>query len=207
MDIRNWFKPVSIVNTKTKDITTDISITSKLINYYHNTIEIYTDGSCYQNGKKNVGGGVGVYIPKWNIKISRKIQNATNNIAELTAIIVAIDLINTRQNIETNSLKHINNKFILYTDSQYSLNCCTKWYRNWRWSQIEQCYYKRRGPPKKIKNSKLIRKIVRNLSTLKSLLEFKHIKAHTGKQDTHSIGNEMADKLANMALSVSGNFH
>ena len=31
----------------------------------------------------------------------------------------------------------------------------------------------------------------------------KHIKAHTGKQDEHSLGNEMADKLANEAIGVN----
>ena len=31
-------------------------------------------------------------------------------------------------------------------------------------------------------------------------IEFVHIEAHTGKQDEHSLGNEMADKLANEAI-------
>jgi hypothetical protein len=31
-----------------------------------------------------------------------------------------------------------------------------------------------------------------------------HIKAHTANQDIHSIGNDHADRLANMAIGVSG---
>ena len=34
----------------------------------------------------------------------------------------------------------------------------------------------------------------------KPFIKFVHIKAHTGKQDEHSLGNEGADELANKAI-------
>ena len=37
----------------------------------------------------------------------------------------------------------------------------------------------------------------------KKNIELKHIKAHTGKQDEHSLGNEIADELANEAIGIS----
>ena len=33
-------------------------------------------------------------------------------------------------------------------------------------------------------------------------LEFVHIRAHTGAQDIHSIGNDNADRLANEAIGI-----
>jgi hypothetical protein len=35
-------------------------------------------------------------------------------------------------------------------------------------------------------------------------VEFRHIRAHTGKSDIHSIGNDWADKLAVMSLCEEG---
>ena len=37
----------------------------------------------------------------------------------------------------------------------------------------------------------------------KKNVKFVHIKAHTGKQDIHSIGNDKADELANKAIGVN----
>ena len=33
-------------------------------------------------------------------------------------------------------------------------------------------------------------------------IKFQHIRAHTGLEDEHSIGNENADRLANLAIGV-----
>ena len=59
----------------------------------HNKIFIYTDGSCikFQNGLSK--SGYGIYIPSKNIRVSEPLlnQKQTNNRAELTAIIKALD--------------------------------------------------------------------------------------------------------------------
>jgi len=36
-------------------------------------------------------------------------------------------------------------------------------------------------------------------------INFKHIRAHTGLQDEHSIGNENADRLANESIGINYN--
>lgn len=75
------------------------------------TIEIYTDGACSGNPGP---AGIGIYClrPTEVVEISEFIGDATNNIAELTAILRALELL---QESERNAHIH------LYTDSGWSL--------------------------------------------------------------------------------------
>ena len=83
-------------------------------------IHIYTDGAC----KGNPGSmGIGVIIiPNINesnkhIEIGQYIGHGTNNIAELTAIDIALDKLE-----KLNDLRPV----ALYSDSQYAINVLTK---------------------------------------------------------------------------------
>ncbi len=75
------------------------------------TIIIYTDGACSGNPGP---AGVGVFLqrPTETVEICEYIGSATNNIAELTAILRALE---TLTEAENNSHIH------LYTDSGWSL--------------------------------------------------------------------------------------
>ena len=46
--------------------------------------------------------------------------------------------------------------------------------------------------------------ILRSYAKFYPDLTILHIDAHTGRQDVHSLGNEEADKLANMAIGGGG---
>ena len=63
------------------------------------------------------------------------------------------------------------------------------------------------GWSKDIPNKDMVRKAYelyrRNSPFKESQILFKHIKAHTGKDDVHSMGNENADRLANMAIGLT----
>ena len=76
-----------------------------------NTIVIYTDGACSGNPGP---AGVGIYLqrPSETLEISEFIGSGTNNIAELTAILRALESLNDD---EAQQLIH------LYTDSGWSL--------------------------------------------------------------------------------------
>ena len=151
----------------------------------HDSFIIYTDGACKNNGSKKAKAGVGVYFSKRNnIKIndiSQKLlcENPTNNKAELTAILMALEKCcenNIKQNI------------IIYTDSDYCIKCITCWYPEW----IKQPNFNKK------KNIDILNKIFKyyNEKTMKLI----HIRSHTGLQDEHSIGNEYADKLATSCI-------
>ena len=148
-------------------------------------IIIYTDGACKNNGKKNAIAGIGIYV-KDKINFSEKLfGKQTNQRAELYAILKAFQLINI------NSYKNI----IIVSDSMYSINCITKWSKNWiknGWKDSNK---------KSIKNKDLIEPIY-SIYNQKTNIIFKHIYSHTDKQDIFSIGNSIADNLAKNALNT-----
>lgn len=157
------------------------------IDDYINSLYVYTDGSCINNGTKNAKAGIGIYFSKGDKRnVSRELEgeNLTNNIAELMAVIEAINLIKKEDT---------KNKTIV-TDSEYVIKCATTYGKklednNWLTS-------KKTDPP----NLNLVKEIYR--LTNKYNIKYMHIDAHTGLKDKHSIGNANADSLANSAVGV-----
>ena len=155
----------------------------KEINNYIEEIVVFTDGSCKNNGKKNARAGIGVYFSENDPRnVSRKIiGKQTNNTAELTAVIEVFKILDTE-----------NQKIIIYTDSEYVIKCCGN--------------YGKKCEDKSWKNSKGFipnYELVREIYTLFKRYQnvsIKYVKAHTGKNDFLSKGNDGADKLANLAL-------
>ena len=153
----------------------------------HETIIIYTDGACKNNGSKkgNVSAGIGVHFSQNNhtqmndISLKLTIDNPTNNKAELIAILFALQECH-KQGIKEN--------IVIYTDSQYSIDAITKWFDQW------------------FKDGKLEQKknvsFIHSIKTIMKLLNvsFIHVRSHTKKQDVHSLGNERADDLATRCL-------
>ena len=151
----------------------------------NNCFIIYTDGACKNNGSANAKSGIGIHFSLTNkIKIndiSEKIitDKHTNNKAELTAILKSLELCDKY---------NINEKIVIYTDSDYSIKCITLWYKEW----VLQNKTKDR------KNIDILHKI--NHYYQKYDIIFNHIRSHTGLTDIHSKGNEIADRLATECL-------
>ena len=156
--------------------------------------KIYTDGGCLNNGKKNAICSIGIHFPKRNLypilDVSRvlDVKKASNNVAELTAI---------KEALEIYSNEDIKIPLNIYSDSKYSMNCITQWYPNW----------KKKGIVETKKNHELITDIVNIYENMnkKTEVNFKYVKAHTGKNDEDSIGNSIADQLASQALKEYSN--
>lgn len=171
MSITDYFK----VTTKNKDNGKKITI--------------FTDGACVNNGKRNAKGGVGIYYQdnhKPNVSISLKDSKPTNNKAELTAIKMAIESCEDDDEI------------IIYTDSEYAINCITKWAPGW-----ELKNWTRKG--KEVANKDLIRDIL-YLYRKRNVL-FKHVRSHQQPPENPELykiwyGNMMADKLAFQGISA-----
>lgn len=146
-----------------------------------NVVDVYTDGSCINNGKKTARSGIGIYFNENdNRNISAKYTDRpSNQRAELYAIIVAIKLLKPEE---------IKKCVVIHTDSMYSINCVTKWYSTWEkknWVTSKK---------KPVKNLKLIKELYHLIHTYN--INLKHIRSHTNKKDIHSIGNQKADHLA-----------
>lgn len=144
------------------------------VNTNNNKTIIYTDGS--GRDKTNVCG-FGVVILIDNIvkyeaygRVPSTVyseKEATNNVAELYAIYVALSLINHKG-------------IVIYTDSNYSIDCCTVWINEWL-----------KNGWKSVPNRNLIEAIYEK--SINRNIAFQYVEAHSG-----IIYNERADELANI---------
>lgn len=148
-------------------------------------INVYTDGACSKNGRKGAVAGYGVYFKPNDDRndYGRVIGKQTNNTGELTAIIKAITILKS----DLDDGKTVN----IYTDSEYASMCCTSY-----GAKLAAQNWKRKTP---IPNLFLVKEAY-ELTSQYPNIRFHHIAAHTGKQDVHSLGNEGADKMANLAI-------
>jgi ribonuclease HI len=141
-------------------------------------INVYTDGSYLDRTKRAGWGYVVVKDDKELFSNSGPVTGEqTNNRGELTAILMTLYSVSDPQ-------------YTIWTDSQYSRNSVTKWYRKWK----QNDWMTATGKP--VKNVDLIRNIVSLLKS-KSEITIRHIPAHKGHK-----WNEMADKLAKEAAST-----
>lgn len=88
------------------------------------TIRIYTDGACSNNQEAtNVGGwGAVLYYQAHTKTLKGGAVNTTNNIMELTAVIMGLK-----------ALKDHKIPVEIYSDSAYVVNCFKEgWYQKWR---------------------------------------------------------------------------
>tara|TARA_Y100000588_G_scaffold212118_1_gene226204 strand:+ start:309 stop:983 length:675 start_codon:yes stop_codon:yes gene_type:complete len=149
-------------------------------------IRVYTDGACSNNGKVYARAGIGVYFGENDPRnVSRELSGKkTNNIAELSAIIVAYYV------LEEEITSGID--VLICTDSQYCILCCTTYGEK----------NEKKGWKKEIPNKELVQRAY-ELFKGKKNIQFKHIMAHTGLNDADSMGNAGADRLANEAIGVT----
>jgi len=88
-------------------------------------MKIYTDGAVSNNGKKKARGGWAFVVLDNSYSESGYIPKATNQIAELTAVLSACKY----------AIKNMNGfpqSATIYSDSAYVVNCFKdRWYRKW----------------------------------------------------------------------------
>ena len=79
----------------------------------------------------------------------------------------------------------------IYSDSKYAMRCCGEY-----GAKLEKVGWVKKKP---IPNQELVKQAYYTFKDKKNV-HFNYIAAHTGKEDEHSLGNEGADKLANLAI-------
>lgn len=194
--IRKSTRNIKLKNKDTVDKKEDSSLMNNILSEddYNSENEddqkpifVYTDGACTNNGKRNAKAGFGVYFGKNDERNVSESYNGpqTNNVAELLAIIKALSIL--RSEIENGE------KIVIYSDSTYAIRCCTDYgekmeKKNWMKKKNQE-----------IPNAKIV-KAAYSFCKGKKNIKFEHIDAHTGLQDRHSLGNENADRLANLAI-------
>lgn len=135
----------------------------------------YTDGSAIRqvgNPKKYHGGAGVVLVYKGKMKeISHPIPESTNNVAELTACLLALKALKQKCNIK------------IVTDSKYCIQCMTVWLNGWKsrgWKTANKG---------EVKNKDLIQELDRLCQ--QHIVEWEWVKGHSN----HPM-NDLADKLA-----------
>lgn len=142
-------------------------------------IQIFTDGSSLSNGRAGATAGVGVFFGEGDQRnVSERLEGEiqTNQRAELTAVIRALERTKRNPNIR------------IFTDSKYTIDCSTNWYRSWE----KNNWRKPDGEP--VLNQDLVKQIralidERDRAGYKTL--FQWVKGHSSIS-----GNLSADKLA-----------
>lgn len=144
------------------------------------TIIAYTDGSALANPHGPAGWSWWVSDQQW---AAGGFQQASNQHAELFAILAALRGIPADLDL------------LIRSDSQYSIDCVTKWIKNWKrngWVNASK---------QPVKNASLIKSIDANLTARAGTVRFEKVKGHSGDR-----GNDRADQLctaASRAIQVS----
>lgn len=147
------------------------------------TIVVSTDGSALGNPNgpmgwawadhaKNAGGTPGHEHDDHGYDAGGA-TNGTNQIGELCAVLEAL-----RAHPGAEPL-------LIESDSQYAINCSTKWVKGWKkngWKNSQK---------KPVKNKELIQAIDKEIANRLGAVDFKWVKGHAGNE-----GNELVDELA-----------
>lgn len=141
-------------------------------------VEIFTDGAC--KGNPGPGGwGALLRYGETEKKLNGYDADTTNNRMELTAVIEALAALHEPCQVH------------LTTDSQYVKNGMTKWLAGWKRKQWKTAS----GSP--VKNKELWQALEKEVA--RHELEWFWVKGHSGHPE-----NELADELANLAITTRG---
>lgn len=154
-------------------------------------VRIYTDGATSGNGKADaVGGYAWIALNEKDELVydSAHVENATNNICELMAIITSCEYIS--------SIIGEFDNVTVYSDSAYCVNCKKEgWYRNWQnngWKNSKK---------QPVANQDLWERLIPFFEDAR--FTFEKVKGHADDKTTHSKWNNFVDDLAVKAKNLT----
>jgi len=152
-------------------------------------MRVFTDGACSSNGRPGAKAGYAVWFPEHKpMSMSQKLpadQPQTNQRAEMAAIHHATLI------LEENGFH--DEDIVVYTDSDYSINCLTKWVTGW----VAKGWKTSMG--KDVLHRDLIEDTSKRLAKFKSY-RFVHVRSHTGGEDDLSRNNDIVDRMARATI-------
>jgi len=170
------------------------------------SVIIFCDGACINNGRRGARAAFGMVAYRGSStsleeELFRRAEALTpaepqtNQRGELRGLSAAVAYAQTAVAAGATTVR-------IYTDSEYALNCLTKWIGGWRrdgWRRSD-------GSP--VLHRDILEPLYDAWSTLRGVAFLSHVAAHTGRDDALSLGNIRADELARAALkaSISGYF-
>lgn len=155
-------------------------------------MRVFTDGACSSNGRPGAKAGYAVWFPEHKaMSSSQRIpadQPQTNQRAEMAAIHSATLI------LEENGFH--DEDIVMYTDSDYSINCLTKWINGW----VSRGWKTSMGGD--VLHRDLIEDTSKRLAKFKSY-RFVHVRSHTGAEDDLSRNNDIVDRMARATVDDS----
>lgn len=155
-------------------------------------MRVFTDGACSSNGRPGAKAGFAVWFPEHkSMSASMKVpsdQAQTNQRAELSGIHQATLI------LEENGFH--DEDIVIYTDSDYSINCLTKWITGW----VSRGWKTSAGGD--VLHRDLIENTSKRLAKFKSY-RFIHVRSHTGGEDDLSKNNDVVDRMARATIDDS----
>ena len=157
------------------------------------TMDIFCDGACIGNGSARARAGFGLYVTLNGdrfTEVSEALERSelqTNQRAELRAMERALEF-----------AAESTHKNRIVTDSMYCINCITVWAPQWKahnWCKT--------GQKEEIQHKDIITHAYELWLSVKDRTTIEHVRAHTGKSDWKSVGNNRADQLASASLRSS----
>lgn len=178
------------------------------------TIEVFVDGACENNGRKNSIAGAGIYFPNGELQnvpvviipVESEIGKCTNNVAELSAILCTCLMLKESNMLEKYRIK-------IYSDSDYSVKAVTSRIKKW----MNNGWLTANNKP--VKNKQLIVDIYEYLNNPKYEITIEHIRGHLADKNKHLTTkmtmteelqykircNQEADRLAKEAVEYQKN--
>jgi ribonuclease HI len=148
-------------------------------------MRVFTDGACTHNGSASAKAGYAVWFPEAKERsVAARLpvhEPQTNQRAELSAIHRAVVILD--------EAGYMDDDIVVYTDSEYSINCLTKWIPGWMARQWKT------SAGGDVLHKDLIQETARRLAKFKSH-RFIHVRAHTGAEDDLSRQNDIVDRMA-----------
>jgi ribonuclease HI len=148
-------------------------------------MRVFTDGACTSNGRPGAKAGYAVWFPdNQSLSASARIpagEPQTNQRAELAAIHRAVVV------LEEGGFR--DEDLVIYTDSEYCVNCLTKWITGW----VSRGWKTAAGGD--VLHRDLIQDTSSRLARFKSY-RFVHVRSHTGGEDDLSRNNDIVDRMA-----------
>jgi ribonuclease HI len=152
-------------------------------------MRVFTDGACSANGRPGAKAGYAIWFPDHqSLSTSARIpagEPQTNQRAELAAIHRSVVVLEERGFRDED--------LIIYTDSEYSMNCLTKWITGW----VARGWKTAAGGD--VLHRDLIQDTSTRLAKFKSY-RFVHVRSHTGGEDDLSRNNDIVDRMARATI-------
>jgi ribonuclease HI len=157
-------------------------------------LDIYTDGSCVNNGKIWAKGGIGVFFPNNEYKNLSEAYSTKTMIYPPTSQRCELVAIHKALAIHTDHFSNLRCR--IYTDSDYAIRCLISysdvWNNNgWKKTNGEQ-----------VRNLDLLKPMISLYKMNSKNISLIFVKAHTGAWTTQALNNNVADALARRGIIV-----